>query len=89
MCTPYYLSPETGLQITSTKEGRDLEPQNAGTSAQLASSVDRRTGMTINAIDGNDARGSKGTGVQRISNAEGRDLGKNNGTGVQLAGAAI
>lgn len=91
MCTPYYLSPETGLQITSTKEGRDLAPIAAGTSVQLASlDSDRRTGMTnMPNNEGHDARGNKGTGIQRINDYEGRDLGKNKGSGAQIAGGTI
>lgn len=84
MCTPF--QPKTGLQVPVNYEHRDLNKGNKGAGVQLASSIDRRTGMRFVLNDeGNNLSGLRGTGAQSISTNEGRDLGNTHGTGVQLA----
>lgn len=78
--------PETGMQIPVNDEHRDLNKDNKGTGVQLASSVDRRTGVVIVEDDSrHNLHGLKGTGAQSISTNEGRDLGNTRGTGAQIA----
>lgn len=84
MCLP--LEPKTGLQVPVNYEYRDLNEDSKGSGVQLASSIDRRTGMRYVLNDeGHAIRGFKGTGAQSISTNEARDLGNTRGTGVQIA----
>jgi len=84
MCAPFL--PKTGIQVPVDYEYRDMNKENKGTGAQLATSTDRRTGMSFVINDeGHNLPGLRGTGAQSISTNEGRDLGNTRGTGAQIA----
>jgi len=76
--------PETGIQVPVNHEYRDLNKDNKGTGLQLASSVDRRTGMRFVLNDeGHAMRGFKGTGAQIVDDDAGHNLPGLRGTGAQ------
>ncbi len=82
MCLP--LEPKTGLQVPVNYEYRDLNEDNKGTGVQLASSIDRRTGMRFVLNDeGHAMRGFKGTGAQIVDDDAGHNLPGHRGTGAQ------
>jgi len=82
MCLP--VEPKTGLQVPVNYEYRDLNVDSKGTGVQLASSIDRRTGMRFVLNDeGHAMRGFKGTGAQIVDNDEGNDIPGLRGTGAQ------
>ncbi len=82
MCYP--VEPRIGLKIQMDNEYRDLDKDNRGTGIQLASSIDRRTGMRFVLNDeGHAMRGFKGTGTQIVDDDAGHNLPGLRGTGVQ------
>lgn len=82
MCSPHL--PKTGLQVPVNYEYRDLNKDNKGTGVQLASSIDRRTGMRFVLNDeGHAMRGFKGTGAQLVDDDAGHNLPGLRGTGAQ------